>query len=112
MPVPIIVPMTIAAEAHGPSPRSSSSRFSLIFLQRAAEKQSVTYRLRVQRQDVSACAGSARLTTAPTANVTHAPISQYQVKAISVYLNTISTVANPANIPVKDPRALARESKV
>ena len=30
IPVPIIVPTTMAAEAHGPSPRTSSRRFSLI----------------------------------------------------------------------------------
>src|SRR5215469_9318225 len=30
IPVPIIVPTTIAAEAHGPSPRSSSSRWLLL----------------------------------------------------------------------------------
>src|SRR5271167_2145146 len=32
MPVPIMVPTTMAAEAHGPRPRTSSNRFSLIAL--------------------------------------------------------------------------------
>src|ERR1700692_2269612 len=37
IPVPIIVPMTIAAEAHAPSPRTSSRRFSVIGIRRGSK---------------------------------------------------------------------------
>src|SRR6202140_2387298 len=37
MPVPIMVPMTMAAEAHAPSPRTSSRRFSVMDIRHSYE---------------------------------------------------------------------------
>src|SRR5271169_2020131 len=79
IPVPTIVPTTIAAEAHGPSPRTSSKRFSLIPFRANFWQTSVDYRATLAGQDANCCSGSARLTRAPTTKVTHEPIKTYHV---------------------------------
>src|SRR5208337_1893735 len=112
MPVPIIVPTTIAAEAHGPSPRTNSRRFSLIFLRPNSQPPSLARLSPANRHPAARRSEITRLTTAPTANVMHAPISTYHVNAIFVNRNTSSTVTSPANIPASDPLEFARASKV
>ncbi len=83
IPVPIMVPTTIAMEAHAPSPRTSSNRFSLIILRsRSSEKCSSTPA--ANRHEVAARCANIRLTSAPSTKVTHDPISTYQVNAIFV----------------------------
>src|SRR6266571_3177733 len=100
-PVPIMWPTTMAIAAAGPSPRTSSSRFSLIAL--------------LKRRPYAGTLSSsllARLTAHPVANVTLAPIRTYHVKATLVNPNTHKIATNPANMPTSAPRALARRSSV
>src|SRR5439155_8173537 len=65
MPVPIIVPTTIAPEAHAPSPRTNSSRFSLISVYASLQHEHDISR----RYDCKVFAVRVRLAIAPTANV-------------------------------------------
>src|SRR5260370_14552178 len=102
IPVPIIVPTTMAAEAHAPSPRTSSKRFSLNYP-----------RLHLQVREVSRLYGrEIRLTIQPTTNVTIAPIITYHVNATFVNRNTHKMAANPTIIPANAPRAFAARSSV
>src|SRR5579862_7617833 len=135
IPVPIIVPTTIAAEAHGPSPRTSSSLFpvasTLLFSVKVPIKPNPRAGVSVANQPFFSYGKratengqlrphtfqrtsfrTARLTAAPTKNVPHDPIKTYQVYATLVVLHTVTVAASPKNIPVSAPTVFARLSSV
>src|SRR5208283_6214653 len=112
MPVPTMVPTTMAADAHGPRPRTSSRRFSLIRLRADSWATSVDHRAAHKSQEAARGSGKTRLTSAPTAKVTQEPTKTYQLYATGVARYTVRTAARPANIPASEPLEFARESRV
>ena len=71
--MPIMVPTTIAAEAHGPRPLTSSKRFSLIPLRgNDAEEFTLTELVHVEEDGI--CSGHKRLTRAPPRRCAMEPI--------------------------------------
>src|SRR5215472_4184049 len=112
MPVPIMVPTTMATEAQGPRPRTSSRRFSLITLRSRDVGSSVVQEASGAPHELAAGCATTRLTNAPSAKVTHDPIITYQVNATCVKPKTSRTQIRPPNIPTSEPSAFARGSNV
>src|SRR5260370_33660523 len=117
MPVPIIVPTTMAAEAHAPRPRTSSRRFSVMApltnLLRIAPF-SLTWRsklrsykgglLRLRNQaSFAEWFVVSLLATAPIIKVPRAPIMKDQAYATLVSWNRHKLVASPPILPGSPP---------